>query len=234
MTKTVAIHQPEYFPWLGLLDKARRSDVFVVLDSVQFDRSSLQHRAKVLGPQGVVWLTIPFVHRHPQRIDELEFADPRWATKHSKTLQACYGKRPRARAVLERLEPYFATPHARVVDATLASTELLFEAFGITTPVVRASALDVQGDKAELVLSICTALGATRYLSGRTGAAYLAEAPFGAHGIEIEVQRFEPLPYPRRPFEGDELRGLSALDAWLELGDDARTYFAGVSAGESR
>ena len=48
--KTIAIHQPEYFPWLGFLDKSRQVDAFVLLDNVQFDRSSLQHRAKVLGP----------------------------------------------------------------------------------------------------------------------------------------------------------------------------------------
>src|SRR5688572_16072809 len=90
----VAIHQPEYFPWLGFLDKARRADVLVFLDSVQFDRSSLQHRAKVAGANGVFWLTIPFIHRHPQRIDELAFADPRWAVKHWKSLQAAYRRAP--------------------------------------------------------------------------------------------------------------------------------------------
>jgi hypothetical protein len=228
MSRTIAIHQPEYFPWLGFLDKARRVDTFVLLDSVQFDRSSLQHRAKVLGPQGLVWLTIPYVHKHPQRIDELTFADPRWATKHWKTLQACYGKRPNAKRVLAAIEPYFTTNHGRVVDATIASCTLLFEAFGVATKVVRSSELDVAGDKAELVLSICRALGATRYLSGRTGASYLEEANFGASGVEVEVQRFEAKPYPRRDVGDAELRGLSALDAWLELGDDACRYFEGV------
>ena len=37
----VAIHQPLYFPWLGYLDRMARSDLFVVLDHVQFERRAL-------------------------------------------------------------------------------------------------------------------------------------------------------------------------------------------------
>ena len=34
----VAIHQPQYLPWLGYLDKIDRADLFVVLDCVQFTK----------------------------------------------------------------------------------------------------------------------------------------------------------------------------------------------------
>ena len=155
----VAIHQPEYFPWLGYLDKARRADVFVLLDDVQFDRSSQQHRARVAGANGPVWLTIPFQHKFPQRIDEVAAADDRWRAKHWKTLQACYGRAAGWKDAAPRLEAFFSRPHPRVVDAALGSVALLFEAFGVGTRVVRSSELGIGGQKAELVLDICRALG---------------------------------------------------------------------------
>ena len=207
-----AIHQPEYFPWPGFLDKARRADVFILLDDVQFDRSSLQHRARVLGPAGPAWLTIPFVHRHPQRLDELVPVDDRWRTKHLKTLQACYGRAAGWRAAAPRLEAFFAAPRARVVDATIASIRMLFDAAGVTTPLRLASALPAQGGRSGLVLSLCQAVGATRYLSGRSGAAYLDGAAFAAAGVSVEVQAYAPPAYRPLP---DGTRGLSALDAWL-------------------
>ena len=37
--RVVAIHQPNFFPWLGFFDKILCSDVFIVLDHVQFPKS---------------------------------------------------------------------------------------------------------------------------------------------------------------------------------------------------
>jgi len=218
----VAIHQPEYFPWLGFVAKARRADVLVLLDHVQFDRSSLQHRAKVAGANGLVWLTIPFVHRFPQRIDEVELADDRWRTKHWKTLMACYGRTAGWPAAAHALEAFFGAARARLVDATVASVELTLDAFGVTARRLRSSTLGIPGERAELVLAVCRALGATTYLSGKTGAAYLDGAAFAEAGIAVEVVGYTPPDYPRARPLPDEVRGLSALDAWCQLGDGAR------------
>jgi hypothetical protein len=217
----LAIHQPEYFPWLGFIDKARRADVLVILDHVQFDRSSLQHRAKVAGPNGLVWLTIPFVHNFPQRIDEVAFTDDRWKVKHWKTLQACYGRAPGWPAAAQALEAFFGAGYPRLVDAAVASSELLLAAFSARPRIVRSSALGVPGEKAELVLALCKSLGATAYLSGRTGAEYLGGAAFAAAGIAVEVQSFRVPDYPRARPLPDDAHGLSALDAWCQLGAGA-------------
>lgn len=230
----VAIHQPEYFPWLGFLDKARRADVFVLLDTVQFDRSSQQHRARVAGPNGPIWLTIPFVHRFPQRIDEVMAADQRWRIKHWKTLQACYGRAPGWAEAAAGLEAFYAQSHERLIDVTIASVELLFERFGVRARVVRASSLNTDGQKAELVLSICRALGASHYLSGRTGATYLDPEVFARAGVAIEVQSFQ-VPHYRRSRGGDgepNAPGLSALDAWLHVGAGASTLLEEKSRHE--
>mgnify|MGYP000520569925 CR=1 FL=1 len=37
----ISAHQPAYMPWLGYLDRIRRSDVFVFLDTVQFEKQLL-------------------------------------------------------------------------------------------------------------------------------------------------------------------------------------------------
>ena len=55
----VSIHQPAYNPWLGYLDKLSNSDIFIYLDTVQFEKNSFINRNKIKTPQGELWLTIP-------------------------------------------------------------------------------------------------------------------------------------------------------------------------------
>lgn len=229
---TVSIHQPEYFPWLGFLEKSRRSDIFVLLDTVQFDRSSLQQRCRVIGANGPLWMTIPFVHKHPQTLRELAFADGRWSRKHMKSLQAAYGRAAGWASARGALDEFFETPFERVVDATSASCEMLMDAFDARPKkLVKASVLSATGARDELVLNICKELGATRYISGRSGATYLDANAFEAAGVEVEVQSFTLPAYERpKPVSDEDMYGVSALDAWACLGDSASLVLGPRSA----
>ncbi|MBI3637246.1 MAG: WbqC family protein, partial [Candidatus Rokubacteria bacterium] len=43
----VAIHQPHYLPWLGYLAKWAAADVFIVLDTVQYEKNGWQNRNRI-------------------------------------------------------------------------------------------------------------------------------------------------------------------------------------------
>ena len=47
---TAAVMQPTYLPWLGYLDLMDQVDTFVLLDTVQFDYRSWQHRNRIPAP----------------------------------------------------------------------------------------------------------------------------------------------------------------------------------------
>ena len=57
--RTAAIMQPTYLPWMGYFDLMDQSDVFVFLDSVQFDKRSWQQRNRIKTPTGELMLTVP-------------------------------------------------------------------------------------------------------------------------------------------------------------------------------
>ena len=59
----VAIHQPHYLPWLGYLAKWAAADLFVFLDTVQYEKSGYQNRNRIKTRDGPRWLTVP-VHAH--------------------------------------------------------------------------------------------------------------------------------------------------------------------------
>ena len=58
-SRTIAIMQPTYLPWIGYFDMIDQSDEFVFLDSVQFNKRSWQQRNRIKAPEHVMWLTVP-------------------------------------------------------------------------------------------------------------------------------------------------------------------------------
>jgi len=55
----IAVHQPQYLPWLGYFDKIDKADIFVLLDTVQYKKNEWQNRNKIKTAQGWQWLTVP-------------------------------------------------------------------------------------------------------------------------------------------------------------------------------
>ena len=50
----LAVHQPQYLPWSGSFDKMDQADLFVLLDTVQFEKNGWQNRNKIKTAQGYV------------------------------------------------------------------------------------------------------------------------------------------------------------------------------------
>ena len=56
----VSIHQPNYLPWMGLIQKIFSSDVFVIFDDVQLVRGkNFVTRTQIKTSGGPKWLTVP-------------------------------------------------------------------------------------------------------------------------------------------------------------------------------
>ena len=84
----VAIHQPQYLPWLGYLAKWAAADVFVFLDTVQYEKNGWQNRNRIKTPTGPRWLTVPVHARLGTPIDEVtvDTAQP-WGERHLRAIE---------------------------------------------------------------------------------------------------------------------------------------------------
>ena len=205
----VAIHQPHYLPWLGYLHRMAQADLFIVLDHVQFERGNYQNRTQVRVNGAAHWLTVPVVQRsQKERIDE-KLIDTRqdWDASHFETLRRAYGQ-----AAVAPLRAIYETPWERLVDLNDAMLQFLRARFGIRTPLMNSSELDVKGAKSELVLNLCLAVGADALLVGLGGSRrYLDRGAFAAAGVELVFQEFTHPVYAQRG-PGAFIAGLSAVD----------------------
>ncbi len=217
----IAIHQPEHLPWLGYLDKARKADEFIFLDTVAFKKNYFENRNRIRTPQGWAWVTVPVLlkGRFGQSFLDVEINNQaRWAEVYFRTLAQNYSHAPFWKTYGPLLEELLLRPWEKLVDLNLALIELVWRAFGIPTPTRRASALGVTGKKSGLLLDICRKTGAAVYLSGPSGRDYLETELFDAAGIGVEYHEFRHPEYAQRfsPF----VPGMASIDLLLNEGPD--------------
>jgi hypothetical protein len=217
---TAAIHQPNFLPWGGFFYKWLQSDILVFLDDVQFVRRGYSSRIKIKGPEGERRITVPVIKkgRYYQRIDEVEIEkDPAWKKKISGNLCACYGKAPFFKDYFPGFEAIIEKAHTHLVDMNIELLEWLSRQLGIDTKTVRASHLPgITGQSTQRLVSICRAVGATKYLSGFGGQKYQDEEVFRENGIELAVYDFTPPVYTQ--LWGKFIPGLSVLDLLFNSG----------------
>jgi len=59
--RIAAIHQPNFFPWLGYFRKMARADVFILLDDAQFQKTggNWSNRVRIARNGEAVWWSAP-------------------------------------------------------------------------------------------------------------------------------------------------------------------------------
>jgi len=224
----VAIHQPHYIPWLGYLDRMMRSDLFIILDHVQFERRNYQNRTMIRLEGEERWLTVPVVQMSQKeliidkRIDNSEGGTRAWGPTHFKTLKYAYRKAPHFAHYEKRLEEILTAQWDKLVDLNLAMLGFLLESFQITTPIRRSSEMRGEGAKSELLMNLCVEVGpGTTFLGGIGGSRrYLDAEAFKSVGVGVQWQEFTHPVYQQcgdAPFTP----GLASLDFLFNCGPAA-------------
>ena len=212
----LSAHQPAYLPWLGYFDKIARADVFVYLDTVQFEKNSFINRNQIKTPQGPLWLTIPVKTKgHTSgslRSTEIDDAQP-WRAKHLRSIEMNYRKAPRFEEQFSKIEALLRLPESNLAEFCFHQLQFWLDELAINTRIVRSSELSIDSAKSNLVLDLCQHFSAKHYLSGTLGRGYLIEDDFKRSEIHIEYQNFIPQPYPQ--LWGDFIPYLSILDWWM-------------------
>ncbi|MEM8970655.1 MAG: WbqC family protein [Pseudomonadota bacterium] len=215
----VAIHQPNYIPWLGYFHKMTHSDVFVLLDDVQFSKQSYTNRVKILGHDSDRWLSIPVSVSLGDTINVVTPAKPAWQKAHIDTLHGTYRTAKRFKEVWPRVKAlYNDLPAGSLGEINAQLVRRIADGLGIKTRLLSSSTLDANHLKSDDRLAFIVEKLAPQgtYLSGKGGVNYQNPAKFAALGLAIELTHFEHPHYDQgRP---EFVAGLSVLDAIFNVG----------------
>lgn len=223
--KVVAIHQPNFFPWLGYFDKIARADVFVVLDNVQFPKKggTWVNRVRLLTGGKATWVTLPVVRAyHGLRLIRdmaIDNSFP-WRAKVLKTIDINYRRAPYFKEVWPVVTELISNPTESLAEYNLTTIRTLSELLGLdTSTLIIGSTLEAGGQATDLLIDIVNAVDGTTYLCGGGATGYQDDELFAAAGIGLVYQDFHHPVYVQRTAP-DFVPGLSIVDALMNCGFD--------------
>jgi hypothetical protein len=230
MSRVVAIHQPNFLPWLGFFAKLARADVFVLLDDAQFQKKggTWTNRVKLLVGGEPRWVTVPVDRSYHgvRSIADMRIGDePRWREKLIRTIEQSYASAPGYAETMPTVRRVLEHPTEQLAELNEAGIRELARLLDLDdSKLVRSSTLGVEATGTERLVELTRAVGGDTYLSGDGAQGYQDDSMFRAAELELRRLGFRHPEYPQS--SGSAVPGLSAVDALMSCGRDAARLLA--------
>lgn len=216
----IAIHQPNYLPWIGFFDKLDQVDRFVLLDKAQYSKGSFINRNQIKSPQGALSLTVPIKNKL-KPINELVIDHQRkWQVQHWKSIEANYKKAPYWSLYKDGFEHIYHQKWDQLSSLNIMLIQHIVSLLNIKTEIFIESEFDMDfGTNNTRNVNIVSHLGGTVYVSGTGAKAYNQPEEFTERGIELIYQDFKHPIYPQR--FGNFESHLSIIDLLFNCGQES-------------
>lgn len=216
----VAIHQPNYLPWLGYFDKIKKSDIFIFMDNVQYTRGSWINRCQIKTSQGKQWLTVPVITSSVfgQKIAEAKIDYKKdWLPTHLKTIELNYKKTPYFGKFFLQIKEILEQKIENLAELNIKLIEKISDLLGLKTKFVVGFSLNVSGQATDLLINMVEAVGGDTYLCGGGAGGYQEDEKFTKSGLKLIYQNFQHPIYNQ--LFGEFIPGLSITDFLFNIGN---------------
>ncbi len=215
--------QPTYLPWIGYFALMDRADVFVFLDSVQFERRSWQQRNRIKSSGGSLMLTVPVINKglRDQRIADVKInLSSNFVRKHVSAINLAYSKAPFYQQYAPEIFSVLEQNSGQLCDLTVPLILKIKDMLGINCEYIKSSSMDVTGKRADLLADICEKLSANTYISPPGASGYIDKSnAFEEKNIRVLYNMYEHPEY-RQP-HGEFRSHLSIIDLLFNEGPDS-------------
>lgn len=218
-------HQPQYIPYLGILHKISKADIYIIVDHVQFVKKYFYNRTyiKVNGEPQLLSIPVLTKGKYKAAITEIKINyEVDWIRKHLKSIQFGYSKAPYFKRYYGNIERILSKKH--VYLSALTSELLIFflKEFNLVEDIRFSSAMDINGHQTELLINLTKAVGGNAYISGEGAKDYFDETVFNKSGFKHIFSGFK---HPTYPQQGENmLEGMGCIDLLLNCGPEGRKY----------
>lgn len=212
-------HQPNYWPYPGLIGKIMKSDCFVYVTKVQFEKKSWQKRNRVRTKDGWTYIQIPTITKGKMEqniCDVMINNNENWREKNHKTIELLYSKAPFYNKYKDFLKDLYEHEWEKLVDIDIYIMQYLLNELNINTKIFYDTDFDFCGKKTDMLVDMCKKLKCDTYLSNLGSSAYVDISCFTNNGLNHQYINYVGEKYPQQ-FGGFE-DGLTILDMLMNCG----------------
>ena len=212
-------HQPNYWPYPGLIGKIMLSDSFVYVTKVQFEKKSWQKRNRIRTKEGWTYLQVPTITKgkFDQNICDVEIDNNTdWREKTLKTIQLLYGKAPFYKDYEGFIQETYSKEWKYLSELNIHIMNFILKDLGAETKIYYDKDYDFQGAKTAMLVDMCKKIDCDTYLSNLGSSAYVQIPEFTEAGLHHQYINYLGTTY-RQQFGGFE-PGLSILDMLMNCG----------------
>lgn len=223
LNRTVAIHQPNFLPWIGFFDKIIRADYFVFFDDVLLSKrgGSWTNRVPILSSGQKNWLTVPIDRSFSgqKKIKEIKIKNEIiWREKAVKTITHNYSKHPYFDDVFEVINSLIFLNEEYLSKFNIHAIRVILSNLGFEQKkIFLSSDLNQKGSSNELLINITKSLKSDTYMCGGGADSYQDKKIFDQNSIKLIYQKFHHPVYPQHN-QKTFIEGLSIIDILMNLG----------------
>ena len=227
-------HQPEYFPWLGFISKARMGDVYYILDTVQYMKEHWHSRNKIRKKDGWLWINTPVLQSKSKILmwpeAKIDNTKP-WKRKQLSSIKMCYSGAKYFNEIYTELEEIYSKDYEYLIAFNEQIIRYAFKKFNINIPIYRTSKLikkghNINGSKTDLILSMCKSANAKTFVFGPDGKKYIEKEKFSNKNINYIFQKFTHPEYKQK-YQGFESH-MSFIDVLFNHGDKSKNILGKI------
>ncbi|NRS89388.1 hypothetical protein HNQ02_002317 [Flavobacterium sp. 7E] len=217
----VAIMQPYFAPYIGYISLIKHTDLFILLDGVQFIRHGWIERNRILNQdEGWIYIKVPLekFSRETLIIDVKINNSTNWKNKILAQLVPYKKKAPYYFKVLNLLNNVFKNDYESIVilNRTMLKEIINYLGFSKDLPIFSEMVLNIEKPTAsdEWALNVCKVLGDNiNYVNPIGGKNFFDSEKYSKNGIQINFQKMilDSYDQKRDSFEP----GLSIIDVMM-------------------
>lgn len=216
----MSIMQPYFFPYIGYIGLIKNTDIFILLDEVQYIYHGWISRNRVLKPNGGwQYIVVPLAsHSRNTVIKNVEISTTvDWNKKIIAQLQH-YKKAPFYQDVIALCRDVFNAEFKTIADLNMAGLKAVLEYLNIEKQIYLFSEMNLTIEKPnapdEWALSICRAFGGvTEYWNPIGGKFLFNRKKYEQNGVALRFYEPEIIPYRQKGSNFEP--SLSILDVMM-------------------